>query len=57
MLTDDDFDSIMGEILIQAESEPIKPGTVICTTFNEGRGEKKESKEETETKEKDGEYE
>lgn len=40
MLTDDDYDSIMGEILIPEESEPVKPGTVICTTLNAQTGEK-----------------
>ena len=48
MMTDDDYDSIMGEILVQEESEPIIPGTVICITLDEGRG------EETNTKEDDG---
>jgi hypothetical protein len=38
MLTDDDYVSIMGKILIQEESDPVKPGTVICTTFDEGLG-------------------
>ena len=37
MLTDDAYDSIMGKILIPEEAEPIEPGTVICTTLNEGR--------------------
>ncbi|KAL7524080.1 hypothetical protein ACHAWF_000810, partial [Thalassiosira exigua] len=36
MLTDDDYDSIMEEILVPEESEPINPLTIICTTFNEG---------------------
>ena len=40
MLTDDDYDSIMGKILIPEESDPrisphIAAGTVICTTLNE----------------------
>ena len=37
MLTDDDFDSIMGEILVQEESGIVDPGTVICTTFSEDK--------------------
>jgi len=47
MLTDDAYDSIMGKILIQEESEPIEPGTVICTTLNEGIEEKEEEEEDT----------
>ncbi len=35
MLTDDDYDSIMGKIHVQEESEPVGPGTIICTTLNE----------------------
>ena len=37
LVTDDEFDSIMGEVLIPEESDPIRPGTVICTTFHEGK--------------------
>ncbi|KAL3822231.1 hypothetical protein ACHAXA_000671 [Cyclostephanos tholiformis] len=44
MLTDDDYDSIMGKILIQEESDPIRPGTVICTTFDEGLGKEEEDR-------------
>ena len=36
MITDDDYDSIMGKIFIPEESDPIKPGTVICITLDEG---------------------
>lgn len=46
MLTDDDFDSVMGEILIPEESEPMKPGTVICTTFNEGHDEEEDEEKD-----------
>lgn len=53
MLTDDDYDSIMGEILVPEEAEPIKPGTAICKTLNEGRPEEEDSKEEDELKEDD----
>ena len=35
MVTDDDFDSIMGEILVEEESGMVDPGTVIFTTFSE----------------------
>ena len=45
MLTDDDYDSIMGKILIQEESEPIEPGTTICITLNEGHGDEEETEE------------
>lgn len=38
MMTDDDYDSIMGEILVPEGSDPVKPGTVICITLNEGHG-------------------
>ena len=38
MLTDDDYDSIMGKIHVQEESEPVEPGTIICTTLNEPQG-------------------
>lgn len=47
MLTDDAYNSIMGKILIPEESEPIEPGTVICTTLNEGIEEKEEEEEDT----------
>jgi len=47
MLTDDNYDSIMGEILIPAGSDPISPGTVICKTLNEGGSEKEDEEEET----------
>lgn len=46
MLTDDDYDSIMGEILIREGAEPIKPGTEICITLSEERGEESEDKED-----------
>ncbi|KAL7511969.1 hypothetical protein ACHAXN_008926 [Cyclotella atomus] len=36
--TDDSYDSIMGDILVPENSEPVAAGTVICTTFNEGHG-------------------
>jgi hypothetical protein len=36
MITDDEYDSIMGKICIPEESDPIKPGTVICITLDEG---------------------
>lgn len=35
MVTDDDFDSIMGQILVEEESGMVDPGTVIFTTFSE----------------------
>ena len=38
MLTDDDYDSIMGKILIPEESDPVQPGTCLCITLNEGHG-------------------
>ncbi|KAL3786514.1 hypothetical protein ACHAW5_002054 [Stephanodiscus triporus] len=44
MLTDDDYDSIMGKILIPEESDPVQPGTVLCTTLDEGLGEEEEIK-------------
>jgi hypothetical protein len=37
MMTDDDFDSVMGEILVEEESGMVEPGTVICTTFSEDK--------------------
>lgn len=43
MLTDDDYDSIMGKILVQEESDPVQPGTVICITLDEGLDEEKEA--------------
>jgi len=46
MITDDDYDSVMGKILIEEESEGIKPGTVICTTFNEGHDDETDRKED-----------
>ncbi|KAL9191046.1 hypothetical protein ACHAXT_000752 [Thalassiosira profunda] len=47
MLTDDDFDSIMGEILVPEETDhPIEPGTVICTTLHKDTDGKKEEDEE-----------
>mmetsp|Transcript_24626 Transcript_24626/g.53101 ORF Transcript_24626/g.53101 Transcript_24626/m.53101 type:complete len:212 (+) Transcript_24626:182-817(+) len=48
MMTDDDYDSIMGKILIPEESDPVKPGTVICITLNEGHGEETKTKEDDE---------
>ena len=53
MLTDDDYDSIMGKILIPEEPDPrisahISPGTVICTTLNEGHSDGEEKKKEEE---------
>ena len=53
MLTDDDYDSIMGKILIPEEPDPrisahIAPGTVICTTLNEGHSDCEEKKNEEE---------
>ena len=35
MVTDDDFDSIMGEIFVEEESGMVDPGTVIFTTLSE----------------------
>lgn len=47
MITDDDFDSIMGKILVPERTKPIKPGTVICTTFNaEGNSEDDNKKDD-----------
>lgn len=37
MVTDDDFDSVMGEILVEQESGTVNPGTVIFTTFSEDK--------------------
>ena len=37
MVTDDDFDSMMGEILVEQESGTVNPGTVIFTTFSEDK--------------------
>lgn len=34
MVTDDDDESIMGEIMIAENSDPFADGTVICTTFH-----------------------
>jgi hypothetical protein len=45
MLTDDDFDSIMGVIHVPEESDPVEHGTIICTTFNEGRDGENETKD------------
>lgn len=45
MLTDDDYDSIMGEILIPEESDPVMPGTVICITLNEEHGNEDDDEE------------
>lgn len=45
MMADDDYDSIMGKILVPEETGPVKPGTTICIILNEG--------EDTETKEGD----
>lgn len=48
MVTDDDFDSVMGQILVEEESGMVDPGTVIFTTFSEekhhrdGGGDKKD---------------
>mmetsp|Transcript_6809 Transcript_6809/g.12137 ORF Transcript_6809/g.12137 Transcript_6809/m.12137 type:complete len:229 (-) Transcript_6809:133-819(-) len=50
MMTDDDYHSIMGEILIPANSDPIKPNTVICKTLNEGGSNEAEEAEEDESK-------
>jgi hypothetical protein len=44
MLTDDDYDSIMGKILVREGSDPVQPGTVICITLDEGLVEEKEAK-------------
>lgn len=33
MITDDE-DSIMSEILVPEESEPVDPGTVLCITLS-----------------------
>lgn len=46
MLTDDNYDSIMGEILIPSGSAPVKPGTIICKTLNEGGSDKEDEEEE-----------
>jgi hypothetical protein len=45
MLTDDDFDSIMGVIHVPEGSDPVEHGTIICTTFNEGRDGEDETKD------------
>mmetsp|Transcript_20889 Transcript_20889/g.32225 ORF Transcript_20889/g.32225 Transcript_20889/m.32225 type:complete len:197 (+) Transcript_20889:142-732(+) len=37
MVTDDDFDSMMGKILVEEESGMVDPGTVIFTTFSEDK--------------------
>lgn len=37
MMTDDDFDSVMGEILVEEESGVVEPGTPIFTTFSEDK--------------------
>ena len=50
MLTDDDYDSIMGEILIPEESDPVLPGTVICITLNEENGNEDDEDDEEEEK-------
>ena len=42
---DDDFDSIMGVIHVPEESDPVEHGTIICTTFNEGRDGENETKD------------
>jgi len=51
MLVDDSYDSIMGEILIPAGSDPVSPGTTICKTLNEdGAEQENEGKESDESK-------
>lgn len=47
MITDDSYDSIMGEIRIPAGSAPIKPGTVLCTTLNEGGSDEEDEEADT----------
>ncbi|KAL7516937.1 hypothetical protein ACHAWX_001905 [Stephanocyclus meneghinianus] len=41
LCTDDEFDSIMGDILVPENSKPVAAGTVICTTFNEAHDDDK----------------
>ena len=45
MLTDDDYDSIMGVIHVPEGSEPMEHGTLICTTFIEEQDGEDETKE------------
>lgn len=34
MVTDDECDAIMGEIIVEAGSEPVEEGAVICTVLH-----------------------
>jgi hypothetical protein len=52
MVTDDECDAIMGKILVEAESPPVKANTVICTVFHpveNNDNDKKDDKESTES--------
>ena len=43
MVTDDECDAIMGEILVEAGSDPVEDNAVICTVFHpEEKDDKKE---------------
>lgn len=45
MVTDDNVDAIMGKILVEEGSEPVKEASVICTLFHPSHDEEsKESK-------------
>ena len=44
MVTDDECDAIMGEILVEAGSDPVEDDAVICTVFHPGE-ESDETKE------------
>lgn len=46
MMTDDSYSSIMGEICVPEQSDPIKAGTVICKTLNEGGSEEDDDDDE-----------
>lgn len=48
MVTDDDCDAMMGEILVEADSDPVEVSSVICTVFHPK--EQSEEEEDSTTK-------
>ena len=47
MVTDDECDAIMGEILVEAGSDPVEDDAVICTVFHPE--EESDEREETDS--------
>ena len=50
MVTDDDCDALMGKILVEAGSDPVKDNEVICTVFHPVEEKEEKVSDKTELK-------